>query len=63
VFNEDQSTVHKDHAPQNIAIVRHVVLNLLNTAEKHFKNIGIKALRKKNRRGNANQRLILKHSF
>ena len=63
VFNEDQSTVHKDHAPQNMAIVRHVVLNIVNTAKKHFKGIGIKALRKKAGWGNANLRLILKHSF
>jgi hypothetical protein len=63
VLNEDQSTVRKDHAPQNIAIVRHVVLNMLNTAKKHFKGIGVKALRKKAGEGNENLRLILKHSF
>lgn len=63
VFNEDQSTVRKDHAPQNMAIVRHVVLNILNTAKKHFKGVGIKALRKKAGWGNDNLRLILKHSF
>ena len=63
VFNEDSSTVRKDHAPQNMAIVRHVVLNLLNTAKKHFKGIGIKALRKKAGWGNDNLRLILKHNF
>lgn len=28
VFNEDNSTVRKDHAPQNMAIVRHVVLKI-----------------------------------
>ena len=37
VFNEDKSTVRTDHAPQNMAIVRHVVLNMLNIAKKHFK--------------------------
>ena len=63
VFNEDQSTVRKDHAPHNMAIVRHVVLNILNTAKKHFKGLGIKALRKKAGWGNDNLRLILKHSF
>jgi len=35
VFNEDNSTVRKDHAPQNMAIVRDVVLNILNTAKKN----------------------------
>ena len=63
VFNEDNSTVRKDHAPQNMAIVRHVALNILNTAKKHFKGIGVKALRKKAGWGNATLRLILKHSF
>ena len=63
VFNEDQSTVRKDHAPQNMAIVRHVVLNMLNTAKKQFKGIGVKALRKKAGWGNDNLRLILKNSF
>jgi predicted transposase YbfD/YdcC len=63
VFNEDQSTVRKDHAPQNMAIVRHVVLNILNTAKRHFKGVGIKALRKKAGWGNDNLRLILKQSF
>jgi predicted transposase YbfD/YdcC len=63
VFNEDHSTVRKDHAPQNMAIVRHVVLNMLNTAKKQFKGLGVKALRKKAGWGNDNLRLILKNSF
>lgn len=63
VFNEDQSRVRKDHAPQNMAIVRHVVLNMLNTAKKHFKGVGVKALRKKAGWGNENLRLILKKNF
>ena len=62
-FNEDQSTVRKDHAPQNMAIVRHVVLNILNTVKKQFKGIGVKALRKKAGWGNDNLRLILKQRF
>jgi hypothetical protein len=64
VFDEDQSCVRKDHAPQNMAIVRHVVLNMLNNAKKHFKKgIGIKGLRKKAGWGNANLRSILRQSF
>ena len=63
VFNEDHSTVRKDHAPQNMAIVRHVVLNMLNTAKKQFKGVGLKALRKKAGWGNDNLRLILNNSF
>ena len=47
VFNEDKSTVRKDHAPQNMAIVRHLVLNLLNNAKQHFKKgTSLKGLRK-----------------
>ncbi|UUZ66168.1 hypothetical protein LP417_34595 (plasmid) [Polaromonas sp. P1-6] len=46
-----------------MAIVRHVVLNMLNTAKKQFKGIGVKALRKKAGWGNENLRLILMKNF
>lgn len=44
-FNEDASRVRKDHAPQNLALIRHVALNLLrqDTSAKD----GIKAKRLK----------------
>ena len=29
-FNEDSSRIRKDNAPQNLAIIRHIALNLLN---------------------------------
>lgn len=35
-FNEDKCRVRKDHAPENMAILRHIVLNLLKQ-EKSFK--------------------------
>jgi hypothetical protein len=63
VFNEDHSTVRKDHAPQNMATVHHVVLNRLNTAKKHLKGVGVKALLKKAGWGNDNLPVILKNSF
>lgn len=63
VFSEDQSRVRKDHAPQNMAIVRHVALNMLNHANKHFKGLGIKAMRKKAGWGDDNLRLILMKNF
>lgn len=63
VFNEDASTVRTDHAPQNMAVVRHAALNLLQCAKQHFKNTGIKALRKKAGWGNHNLRIILNTSF
>jgi len=45
-FNEDQSRIRKGNAPQNIAMVRHVALNLLKQAQKRMKGVSIKALRK-----------------
>lgn len=29
VFNEDQSRLHKDHGAENLAVIRHIALNLL----------------------------------
>lgn len=46
-FNEDSSRIRKDNAPQNLAIVRHIALNLLNQ-EKTVK-AGVK--RKRNKAG------------
>ena len=64
VFNEDQSRVRKDYAPQNMAIIRHIVLNMLNNAKKHFKkDMSIKGLRKKAGWGNTTLHLILQQSF
>lgn len=44
-FNEDDSRIRKDNAPENLAIVRQISLNLLNQ-EKTVKN-GIKNKRKR----------------
>ena len=63
VFNEDHSRVRKDHAPENMALIRHIVLNMLNKAKGAFKNIGIKALRKKAAWGESTLDFILKQSF
>lgn len=63
VFNEDQSRVRKDHSPQNMAIVRHVVMNVLNKAKEQFKGVSLKALRKKAGWGNDTLRTILKSYF
>ena len=53
VFNEDGSRVRKDNAPENMAIIRHIVLNMLNGAKKNFKGSSIKGLRKKAGWGNS----------
>jgi predicted transposase YbfD/YdcC len=44
-FAEDASRIRKDHAPQNLAVIRHIALNLLNQ-EKTAKG-GVKAKRLK----------------
>jgi predicted transposase YbfD/YdcC len=63
VFNEDHSRVRKDHAPQNMAIVRHIVMNMLNNAKQQFKGVGLKGLRKKAGWGNDTLRAILNQNF
>lgn len=44
-FDEDDSRIRKDNAPENLAIIRQIALNLLNQ-EKTVKN-GVKSKRKK----------------
>jgi len=47
-FNEDNSRIRRKNAPENMAIVRHIALNLLQKfKETTEKRISIKALRKK----------------
>ena len=46
-FNEDASRIRKDHAPENMGIVRHTVLNMLRKAKEKLKDISLKGLRKK----------------
>jgi predicted transposase YbfD/YdcC len=53
-FNEDASRIRKDNSPENLAIVRHIALNLLNQ-EKTLK-VGTKA--KRNRAGWDNDYLL-----
>lgn len=47
-FNEDYSRIRLDNAAENVAIIRHTVLNLLRLAKPKFKkDISLKGLRKK----------------
>lgn len=43
-FQEDDSRIRKDHAPENLAVIRHIALNLLRSEKSH--KVGIKAKRK-----------------
>ena len=63
VMGEDQSRIRKDHAPENMAMVRHIVLNMLNNAKQQFKGVSLKALRKKAGWGNETLRAILALNF
>lgn len=63
VFNEDGSRVRKKNAGQNMALIRHITLNMLSNAKKNFKDVGIKGLRKKAGWGNATLECILGQHF
>lgn len=45
-FGDDQSRIRKENAPQNMAIVRHMALNLLQLTKAQMKRRSIKQLRK-----------------
>lgn len=63
VFNEDNSRIRKKNAGQNMALIRHIVFNMLGNAKKCFKDVGTKALRKKAGWGNSTLELILMQNF
>ena len=63
VFNEDTSRVRKDNAGENMALVRHITINMLNNGKKLFKDIGLKALRKKAGWDNETIGLIFRQNF
>lgn len=63
VFNEDKSRVRKDNAGENMALIRHITINMLNNTKKFFKNIGLKALRKKAGWDNETIGLIFEQNF
>jgi predicted transposase YbfD/YdcC len=63
VFNEDGSRIRKKNAGQNMALMRHIVVNMLGNAKKCYKDVGLKALRKKAAWGDSTLDLILRQSF
>ena len=46
-FDEDKSRIRKDHSPENMAIIRHSVLNMINVYKKNNKNISVKRVQNK----------------
>ena len=63
VFNEDGSRIRKKNAGQNMALIRHIVFNMLSSTKKCFKDVGLKALRKKAAWGDSTLDLILRQNF
>lgn len=58
-FNEDNSRIRNDNAAENIAMVRHTALNLLQISKAKYKGSSIKGLRKKAGWGNSTLKAIL----
>lgn len=58
-FNEDNSRIRNDNAAENIAMVRHTALNLLQLSSAKYKGTSLKGLRKKAGWGNSTLRTIL----
>jgi predicted transposase YbfD/YdcC len=63
VFNEDQSRVRKLHAAENMSIVKHIALNMINQIAPHFKDSSIKSIRKQLSWNPETLRRALEHSF
>jgi len=62
-LREDDSRVRKDHAPENMAMVRHIILNLLQKAKTQFKEMSIRRLQKKAGWGESTLNLIMMQEF
>jgi predicted transposase YbfD/YdcC len=64
ILNEDNSTIRKDNAPENMAYIRHLSLNMLQNAKsKMKKDTSIKGLRKKAGWDWASLESILRENF
>jgi len=59
-FREDERRIRKKNAPENMAIIRHAVLNMLREADK---NISIRRRRKKAGWSNEYLENVLKKNF
>lgn len=63
VFREDDSRIRDRCAAENMAIIRHTALNLLQKTKVNYKDTSLKALRKKAGWGNETLRDILRQKF
>lgn len=62
-LREDDSRVRKDYAPENMAMVRHIILNMLQNTKKKFKDMSIRRLQKKAGWGDSTLDMILMAAF
>jgi predicted transposase YbfD/YdcC len=62
-LREDDSRVRKDNAPENMAMVRHIILNMLQNTKKKFKDMSLKRLQKKAGWGDSTLDLVLMQNF
>ncbi|RUR17196.1 ISAs1 family transposase [Legionella sp. km535] len=58
-LREEDTRIRKDHAPENMAMVRHIILNRLQNTKKKFKDMGIRRLQKKAGWGDSTLDMIL----
>ena len=62
-FSEDQSRTRKEKAPQGMAMIRHIALNLLPSQKNSMKRQSIKRLRKMGGWSDAFLSAILSQTF
>lgn len=62
-LREDDSRVRQDHAPENMVMVRHTILNMLQNTKKKFKDMSIRRLQKKAGWGDSTLDMILMAAF
>ena len=62
-LREDDSRVRKEHATENMAMVRHIILNMLQNTKKKFKDMSIRRLQKKAGWGDLTLDTILMAAF
>jgi predicted transposase YbfD/YdcC len=62
-FREDESRIRSGNAAENMSVVRHISLNMLQNARKSEKDVSIRGLRKKAGWGNSTLDHIIRQNF